>query len=286
MDSRSTTPLLLGRAPALPHPSPLDPFFPPTLTLSTQYSKHGQAYVLPHILTGPEIVLPLSQAKWLVEQPEHVLSQTEVNRQFLEADHTFLHPNIVREPVHPGVIRRELTHKLEGFATGIVRELELCLEANWGTDTEAWREVRVYDSMLDVISRLSTRVFVGEDLCRNEEFLKGARGFDRNVVVAAAGLNLLPGFLKPCVVPPFSIFYLQPPNPWTTPSLPAVSAAAPWHHNFVSLPLVSRRIRPIHVTIRGQTTWAGLGCTHTRAWVAVSGWPDMSAVPQHRVCSC
>jgi len=156
--------------------------------------------VLPHVLTGPEVVLPLSQARWLVEQPEHVLSQTEVNRQFLEADHTFLHANIVREPVHPEVIRRELTHKLGSFADGIVDELERCLAESWGVDPDEWREVKVYDTMLDLVSRLSTRVFVGEPLCRNEEFLRSARSFDRNVVLSAAVLNLLPSFLKPYVV--------------------------------------------------------------------------------------
>lgn len=153
--------------------------------------------MLPHILTGPEVVLPLSQARWLVEQPDTVMSQTEVNRQFLEADHTFLHPNIVREPVHPDVIRRELTHKLSSFTTDIVDELDVCLTENWGSDTENWREVKVYDTMLDVISRLSTRVFVGEQLCHNQQFLQAARTFDKNVVVSAAAINLLPGFLKP-----------------------------------------------------------------------------------------
>lgn len=153
--------------------------------------------MLPHILTGPEVVLPLSQARWLVEQPNTLLSQTEVNRQFLEADYTFLHPNIVREPVHPEVIKRELTHKLSSFAPGLVEELESCLEENWGLDTENWREIKVYDTMLDVISRLSTRVFVGRPLCQNKEFLHSARMFDKYVVLPAAALNLLPGFLKP-----------------------------------------------------------------------------------------
>jgi hypothetical protein len=162
-----------------------------------KYSKNGRVYVLPHILTGPEVVVPMSQARWLAEQPAHVLDQTEVNRQFLEADHTFLHRNIVREPVHPGVIRRELTHKLAGFTGDIIDELEKALVENWGTNTEDWREIRVYDTMLDVITRLSTRVFVGEELCRNKEFSQAARTFDKNVVVSAAALNLLPGFLKP-----------------------------------------------------------------------------------------
>ncbi len=153
--------------------------------------------MLPHLLTGPEVVLPPSQARWLAEQPDDVLSQTEVNRGFLEADHTFLHANIVREPVHPGVIGRELTHRLDGFAAAIVDELHRCLDERWGTDTTAWREVPVYDTMLDLISRLSTHVLVGEPLCRQGEFLHAARSFNRNVVVSAAALNLLPAFLKP-----------------------------------------------------------------------------------------
>jgi hypothetical protein len=142
-------------------------------------------------------VLPLSYSRWLCEQPESVLSQTEVNRRFLEADHTFPHANIVREPVHPEVIRRELTRELNSFADDIVDELKPCLERNWGTDTENWREVKPYETMLDVITRLSTRVLVGEPLCQNEDFLKSARHYDQYVVLHASALNLLPEFLKP-----------------------------------------------------------------------------------------
>jgi hypothetical protein len=169
------------------------------LTVLPQYSKHDRPYVLPHILTGPEVVLPVSQARWLCEQPDNVLSQVEVNRRFLEADHTFFHPNIVREPIHPKVIKHELTHKLNNFADGIVNELQSCLEEDWGLDTEGWRVVNLYETMLDIISRLSMRVLIGKELCRNKEFLASARNFDRKVALSAAAINLLPEFLKPYV---------------------------------------------------------------------------------------
>lgn len=121
----------------------------------------------------------------------------EVNRRFLEADHVFFHPNIVREPIHPEVIKRELTHKLNNFADNIVDELHLCLEQDLGLDTEEWREINLYEAMLDIISRLSMRVLVGEELCKNKEFLRSARNFDRKVALSAAAINLLPEFLKP-----------------------------------------------------------------------------------------
>jgi hypothetical protein len=152
----------------------------------------------------------MSQIPWLLDQPTSALSQTEVNRRFLEADHTFLYKNNILGPdrpeavwqqlhqaFHPEVLARQLTQKLSSFAPDIVDEIHASLEDNWGTDTDEWREVLLYDTLLDVITRLSTRVFVGKELCRDKGFRKAASNFNRNVVLPAAALNLLPGFLKP-----------------------------------------------------------------------------------------
>jgi hypothetical protein len=152
----------------------------------------------------------MSQIDWLLAQSKNVLSQTEVNRRFLEADHTFLHKNNILGPdrpeavwehlhhvFHPEVIKNQLSQKLDSFSHDLVDELHASLADNWGTDVDEWREVRVYDTMLDVISRLSTRVFVGKELCRDKGFMKAASSFNQNVVISAAALNLLPGFLRP-----------------------------------------------------------------------------------------
>ncbi|KAI1773142.1 hypothetical protein F4818DRAFT_443501 [Hypoxylon cercidicola] len=96
----------------------------------SKYPKNGQTYVLPYYINGPK------------------LSQENVNRQFLEAEYTFLHANLVDAPVHPEVIQHQLTKKLGTFTNNIVEEANLCLEEIWGLDTEDWREVKVYDTML------------------------------------------------------------------------------------------------------------------------------------------
>lgn len=162
-----------------------------------QYSKANQTYVLPYYINGPQVILPNSQIKWLLEQPDWVLSQERVNRQFLEADYTFLHANLVDGPVHPDIIQHQLTKKIGTFTDDIIEEANLCLEETWGLDTEEWREVKVYDTMLILIARLSTRVFIGLPLCRNPHFLKACSTFIRNVALAAAAISLFPGFLKP-----------------------------------------------------------------------------------------
>ena len=108
----------------------------------------------------------MSQLRWLLEQPERALSQNEVNRQFLEADYTMLHPNIIRDTVHERVIRRELTSQLGTLTKDMVEEVQFALEQNWGVDTEEWKEVPVYDTMADIIRRISNRVLVGVPLCK------------------------------------------------------------------------------------------------------------------------
>jgi hypothetical protein len=158
----------------------------------------------------------MSQLRWLLEQPEYILSQNEVNRQFLEADYTMLHPNIIRDTVHERVIRRELTSQLGALTGDMVEEIEFGLEQNWGMDTQEWKEVPVYDTIADVIRRISNRVLVGLPLCefpprirlesyqltlrpkgRNKDYLTSSGSFSRNVVITAGMINLLPRFLKP-----------------------------------------------------------------------------------------
>lgn len=153
--------------------------------------------MLPYFLNGYQVVLPLSQLDWLLAQPDSVLNQEEVNRQFLESDYTFPHPSFVKDPVHPEIIRHELTKKLNSFANDVVDEMEQALADSWGTDTDSWVEVNVYQTLLHIVARLSTRVFVGLPLCRDAEFLEACQSFNRNVALSGAFLNLLPGFLKP-----------------------------------------------------------------------------------------
>ncbi|KAI0486735.1 cytochrome P450 [Xylaria cf. heliscus] len=171
-----------------------------------KYSKNDQTYVLPYFINGPQVILPPSHIPWLLEQPDDVLSQEHVNRQFLQAKYAFFHADRVEDPVHPEVIQHQLTKKIGGFTDDIVDEARAVLEDCWGTDTEEWREVRVYDTMLHVIARLSIRVLMGREFCLDETFMSICSHFIRKVAIAAAAISLFPGFLKPIVGPIFTLF--------------------------------------------------------------------------------
>lgn len=157
--------------------------------------------MLPNLATGPEVILPMSQMDWLLEQKDHVLNQNEVNSEFLHAKRTMLHPHVIRDTVHGHVIRRELTKELDSYAEDIVDEIQYSLELLWGTSTTDWKEVPLYDVMLEVIGRISNRVLVGLPLCRDKAYLHSTCTFARSVVITAGMINLLPSFLQPILAP-------------------------------------------------------------------------------------
>lgn len=101
---------------------------------------------------------------WLLRQPDHILSQNEVNRAFLQADHTMLHPKVVFDTVHEDVIRKELTKLLGDYTADVIDEIDFAFRKNWGVSTE-WKEITGYYTMLDIVGRISNRVLVGFPFC-------------------------------------------------------------------------------------------------------------------------
>jgi cytochrome P450 len=171
------------------------------ITYLEKYSKNEQVFVLPNLATGPEVILPMSQMKWLLEQPDHVLNQNEVNSQFLHAERTMLHPNVIRDTVHGHIIRQEMTKNLDSYADNIIDEIQHSLNDVWGSNSRDWKEVPLYDTMLEVIGRISNRVLVGLPLCRDRAYLRSTCTFARSVVITAGLINLLPPFLRPILGP-------------------------------------------------------------------------------------
>ncbi|KAL2060657.1 hypothetical protein VTL71DRAFT_9298 [Oculimacula yallundae] len=171
-----------------------------------KYSKKDLPFVLPNVTTGPEVILPMSQMDWLLRQPESVMSQNEVNRQFLQADYTMLHPRVVTDTVHDDVIRKELTKLLGDYTEAVQDEIDFAFRKAWGVKTDDWVEVPAYYTMLDIIGRISNRVLVGLPLCRNEEYLKPSHGFARLVVIQATLISLFPPLFRSLVAPLINFF--------------------------------------------------------------------------------
>ncbi|KAK3349236.1 cytochrome P450 [Lasiosphaeria hispida] len=167
------------------------------------YSKKGKTFILPNLFNGNEVIIPTQHMQWLLEQPENVLSQYETNRQFMCSDYTMLHSDIMGKnwPRLADTVKREMTRDLDEFADAMVDETEDSLRALWGSDTEKWHEIVLYDIMLEIVGRVVSRVFVGLPLCRNPGYLQASTGFSQYILLWAAGIEMMPSFFKPVIGP-------------------------------------------------------------------------------------
>ena len=75
-------------------------------------------------------------------------------------------------------------------STDIVLYVPCCFTDRDGTD--GWKSERAFDLLIRIISRLASRLFVGPELCRNEEWLSTSRGYTENVFRAIIFLRIFP----------------------------------------------------------------------------------------------
>ena len=176
--------------------------------LSEGYEKHskkGQTYIFPDFTGKPEVIIPRSEMTWLLEQPDSVLSVAELHSDILAGPYAFTHPHILKDPFHEHVIHRSLARKIAPLIMDVWDELSCAIDETWGTDTEDWKDVCVFENMMHVIARVSNRVFIGLPHCRDENYLAAMGGFAQHVVPAATLLRFVPKLLEPVLGHVFAI---------------------------------------------------------------------------------
>ncbi|KAF2754375.1 cytochrome P450 [Pseudovirgaria hyperparasitica] len=184
------------------------------------YHQKGRSYVYRTLFGTPEIVVPRAQLKWLLDFPDDVASVSEAHRQSLNADYTFPNPILIKECFHEHVIHKNLARKLPALLPATWDETRQAFDDTWGRDTTAWKEICVYENALDVIARLSNRVFLGLPLCREKPLLDAMCAFANAVFRSTMLMNLCPGVLRPLLGPlvclPNYIHYRKTTK-WTIP---------------------------------------------------------------------
>lgn len=166
------------------------------------YSKSDKAFVIPGLLgTPPEIAIPRSQMSWMLDQPDDVVSTAEAHYESLNGDYSFVDKIILGDPYHEHVIHRTLARHLTSLVPSIDEQVRLCVDDVYGTDANQWRTVNIWDSLMQLVPRVTHRVLVGRPLCENEEYLKGMIGFSLSVTRDLVTFPMIPTILKPIICP-------------------------------------------------------------------------------------
>jgi cytochrome P450 len=66
---------------------------------------------------------------------------------------------------------------------------------------EDWTEVYIFKELVDVIAKVSGRIFVGPELCRNPEYIKLGSSYTVDLVAAVTAVKQVRPWLKPFLCP-------------------------------------------------------------------------------------
>jgi cytochrome P450 len=166
-----------------------------------QYDKNGLPCILPN-LTGEGVLLPSSLVSWVGSKPETVLAVRSEHRDILEAEYTIPRSMLNdRVGAFEEAARKFLTRKLNAVLPEMLEELNTSLEQYWGTDTDNWSEINVFDTCEKIMAHAINRMLVGLPLCRNNEYLSVAQRFTNAIGLSALLIRTLPRFLKPILGP-------------------------------------------------------------------------------------
>ncbi|KAI0483871.1 cytochrome P450 monooxygenase [Xylaria cf. heliscus] len=94
--------------------------------------------------------------------------------------------------------RKQLTKLLAQITAPLAEEISFAVNYNFGDSTQ-WRETTAYPALLDVTARMSSRVFLGDELARDKEWLRITKNYMVDGMQAVRKVSPYPVNLRPYV---------------------------------------------------------------------------------------
>ncbi|TQN68884.1 Cytochrome P450 monooxygenase eqxH, partial [Colletotrichum shisoi] len=94
------------------------------------------------------------------------------------------------------VIKKRITKLLNQITEPLSAEAKFAVDHIFGSPNE-WREFNIKNDILDLISRLSSRVFLGAEVCRDEDWLAITKSYTVNAFLSAQILRPYPSWFRP-----------------------------------------------------------------------------------------
>ncbi|KAI0652467.1 cytochrome P450 [Trametes meyenii] len=149
------------------------------------------------VVSGPDMINDLGR------RSDEELSFIESTSQALQFRVT-VGPEPFVNQYHIGVIKDKLTRNLPVIMPGVIEELSLAVTEHIPANDQEWLEIETMETMKQIIARISSRVFVGLPLCRNEDYLDLAISFASAIASDSRMLTWFPAYLKPAAARLFS----------------------------------------------------------------------------------
>ncbi|CAG8020205.1 unnamed protein product [Penicillium salamii] len=143
-------------------------------TMISGYKKFGlsgKPFILPGTGFEPHVMLPPEFIKWLIDQPEEVLSHRLVQGEKLGLKYLLPAFDYTSDMAIIEAIRVHLTRNLGKVQGDLFDEMRHSVDQMLGMDDAEWKEVNLYDTLNEIVFKASGRILFGQDLTRNQHFM-------------------------------------------------------------------------------------------------------------------
>ncbi|KAL3478474.1 cytochrome P450 [Aspergillus californicus] len=170
-----------------------------TANQAAQYSKQGKAVVVPGFGVRNEVILPVSSLRWVLAQPESVLSVDDAFVEVDQADYSLGHAKYIQDAWQAMLVKTELNPVLENIVAALNDELGVAFDEYFGTDEENWRDIDLLETVRMVVAQAASRFTVGLPMCRNQQYLNDAFDAIDGCIINAGVTGGTPLILRPIV---------------------------------------------------------------------------------------
>ncbi|KNG90080.1 cytochrome P450 [Aspergillus nomiae NRRL 13137] len=147
------------------------------------FSKNGQSFAMLNINFRPQVILPPEHVRWLVTQPEDILSHAKAS------DDTdalgYIWPLFDASALHSfaKVLQNDLTRNVAQTEQDVLREVQHIMDEIVG-QTDSWEEVNMVQAFERIMYQATQRVYVGLPLCRDPTYMAYVKGYARSLGTA------------------------------------------------------------------------------------------------------
>ncbi|ETS84447.1 hypothetical protein PFICI_02472 [Pestalotiopsis fici W106-1] len=147
--------------------------------------------------TGPKIVLPARYADEIKNIPSLSLMKAFAPDFFINYPGFEGHKQSYHDDkLIQDTVRIKLTQSLGLVTEDLVDETVDSINCAIGQHPE-WTSRNLKDDMTEIVARLSSRVFLGLPLCRNERWLKISKAYTMDTFIVAHVMRLVPSIARP-----------------------------------------------------------------------------------------
>ncbi|KAJ7015951.1 cytochrome P450 [Mycena alexandri] len=161
------------------------------------YTEHREGvFRVPRLLRWDYLANGPKHTAEMAAASDDVLSFQYGAEDILQADYT-MGLEVTKNPYHQHTIRSSLTRNIARFLPQLHDELVCAFDDVIALPGNDWEEINVLPNMMQVVARLTARIFVGLPLCRNQEYLNLSISYTVSVFGRAQIIAMFPSFLKP-----------------------------------------------------------------------------------------